>query len=409
MRHRSFNRRILGRYIRKRYRKSLSAQDAVAKESQVDEQDHEQERETEKLEGQEQGRDQDEASHVDAAENAAVGSPELGDPDSNDQASTIRVPYILQFLEKPKALERKAKGSSSVSGSVSDRQSAASERVTTKSPTSRRNFIDRQRGASRVSPITGTSGITTGTSGIRPRKRGASEIDDDYESSAFEEDRREVDVVRNRERASKRVRTEVNDDDDYQPSIIDEDDQNRSDEDESRNRTIVTTTGSLSESHGEAIIRGGDIFSQGVRIQADRDVETPLPLDRPQRKPWTPREERRLIKLIEKYSTSWAAIQKADAKHPSPMLQSRNQIDLKDKARNLAFKCYRFVLYTLSITQRVFCPQIAKNADSTTRYREREPLPLNFERIKLTNKHKESLRRAGIAYEPYESSQRDTS
>lgn len=342
--------RKLGGQIGKMYRKSLSGRDLTSSQDQVDEEGHEQEQETEQAETQEQERDQYEATHDDAGDMNTAGSPELGDPDSSGEALTIRIPYILQFFEKSNKLEEKARGSSSVSGSGSDRRSESTQRFETQSPAARRNFIDRQHGASRVSPIAGPSGFSTGLSGRNIRKRGASEIEDDLESSAFEEDRRQVDVARNRERVSKRARTQRDNDDDYQPIINDEDYQSLNSEEETSDRRRLSITGSVSGSQREASIQDDDddnIRPDGSRRAADLDVKIS---PRQQRKSFTLREEKRLTKLIGKYGTAWAAILKADEKYRSPMLQNRSQVDLKDKARNLAFKYYRFVFTLLSTT-----------------------------------------------------------
>ncbi|KPI36762.1 uncharacterized protein AB675_11795 [Cyphellophora attinorum] len=56
------------------------------------------------------------------------------------------------------------------------------------------------------------------------------------------------------------------------------------------------------------------------------------------RKPWTPAEEERLITLIGEVGPSYAKILKLDAQHDQgPELEERNQVQLKDKARNIKF------------------------------------------------------------------------
>jgi hypothetical protein len=56
-----------------------------------------------------------------------------------------------------------------------------------------------------------------------------------------------------------------------------------------------------------------------------------------ERKAWSLPEEQRLIDLIAAHGPAYSKILKADADEVEPRLQSRGQVQLKDKARNIKF------------------------------------------------------------------------
>lgn len=62
------------------------------------------------------------------------------------------------------------------------------------------------------------------------------------------------------------------------------------------------------------------------------------------RRKWTTEEVERLLGLIEIYGTKWANIKKADEAHEDgPLLEGRDQVALKDKARNIKFDYLTYV------------------------------------------------------------------
>ena len=93
-----------------------------------------------------------------------------------------------------------------------------------------------------------------------------------------------------------------------------------------------------------------------------------LNLPKPQnRTKWSPAEDDRLISLIEEVGCSWARIKKLDADSGN-ILELRDQVALKDKARNMKYDFLK------------------------TGVR----LPDNFEGVTLSSRQKEKLRELGI-------------
>ncbi|KAL1959653.1 hypothetical protein VTO42DRAFT_1688 [Malbranchea cinnamomea] len=264
----------------------------------------------------------------------------------------------------------------------------------------RRSFYDRQAGAERVSPVVDSEGEVSGR--IRSRKRGASIFEEDDESSAFEEDRRQVDVVRNQKRARKRARIVIDDDDDnddgHQP-LMDaglNDSQNDSLVTSNHRCTVASATGTtqvqskrqrslslIRGSDNDNSINGGDSRpsegrrstpSQGREISDERSSQSPdepravFPSRRRERVFWTIEETKRLIALIGRYGPKWSKIKEKDAAQPEPKLGRRSQVNLKDKARNLAFDYYK----------------------------RKQELPKNFHLVPLTTEQKKQLQDMGI-------------
>jgi hypothetical protein len=69
-----------------------------------------------------------------------------------------------------------------------------------------------------------------------------------------------------------------------------------------------------------------------------------------QRSRWTEVEVERLVELIEDYGVSWANLLKLDLNHPGrPVLQERDQVSLKDKARNMKMDFLKYVFLSTSV------------------------------------------------------------
>ena len=96
------------------------------------------------------------------------------------------------------------------------------------------------------------------------------------------------------------------------------------------------------------------------------------------RRPWTDNETAALIDLITKYGTSWSYLKKMDV---SGCLKGRDQVALKDKARNLKVDYLTWVyrMHTL--------PSLLINPS----YRHGVELPENFDQIRLKASDKETL------------------
>lgn len=86
------------------------------------------------------------------------------------------------------------------------------------------------------------------------------------------------------------------------------------------------------------------------------------------RRAWSPLETQRLLEMIGDHGCRWSLILKQDAKRAQPALQDRNQVQLKDKARNMKLDYLKAHL----------------------------PLPENFEYVTISKYHKVQLRQLGI-------------
>ena len=82
---------------------------------------------------------------------------------------------------------------------------------------------------------------------------------------------------------------------------------------------------------------------EAVQAKAER-----RPLLTQVRKKWTVDENDRLITLIEEYGCSWAYLKQVDEAHPDgPRLEDRDQVALKDKARNMRHDFHKYVVYSV--------------------------------------------------------------
>ncbi|KAF2665489.1 hypothetical protein BT63DRAFT_459069 [Microthyrium microscopicum] len=82
-----------------------------------------------------------------------------------------------------------------------------------------------------------------------------------------------------------------------------------------------------------AVKSSGKTFADGLKAEAKADAGRKVQ----ERKKWTEEETSALIAYIEEFGTSWAQIQKEDANRGA-ILKVRDQVALKDKARNLKFE-----------------------------------------------------------------------
>ncbi|KAK2739771.1 hypothetical protein FQN57_006468 [Myotisia sp. PD_48] len=170
-------------------------------------------------------------------------------------------------------------------------------------------FIDRQPNAHRVSPISlDQRSPTPGPSTKSPRKkRNAAE--------AFSDDgRNDGDSGPIPKRSLRTQPTRMG------QRILERDQHN---EDE---RQPPSTRGRTQESATSQ-------QSTNPETRQQRTTATPRKI----RKRWSDQEEKRLVELIGDLGPKWAAIQDADRASGRPMLTSRSQGNLKDKARQMAF------------------------------------------------------------------------
>ena len=96
------------------------------------------------------------------------------------------------------------------------------------------------------------------------------------------------------------------------------------------------------------------------------------------RTPWTTEETSMLMELITKYGTSWAYLKKMDG---TECLKGRDQVALKDRARNLKMDFLTWVYQMHILPSLLIDPPC----------RSRQALPENFDQIRLKASDKEKL------------------
>lgn len=180
-------------------------------------------------------------------------------------------------------------------------------------------FIDHQENAHRVSPIShGTSArapqrILPTPAPSNKRRRESNDQPESEESDGFDRDARPVDISGRRaakptQHTNKRQRTE-NDNEDQAGS------------------------------------------SSAPQAQTSRQASPTVPYRPPQTVTnhshvrWTPAEDERLIRLIKEYECKWSRIEQENEAQPQRpgerRIEGRNQVQLKDRARNLRIKYHR--------------------------------------------------------------------
>lgn len=187
-------------------------------------------------------------------------------------------------------------------------------------------FIDRQPDADKVSPISPGDSQSAETSRTRqPPKRARDPFEDSDEE--FTQDDRPVDVAERRAQKPDQLPNK-------------------------RRRTLRTARSPASE---ETTYRDPstpprhqpqpmdeEILSR-ERLPSISELDTEPKL----RRRWTKEADERLIMYMEKYGTSWAHIKAADNARPEAsggnMFKDRDQVQLKDRARNLKFRLIRYV------------------------------------------------------------------
>ncbi|GES65321.1 hypothetical protein ATEIFO6365_0010024700 [Aspergillus terreus] len=212
-------------------------------------------------------------------------------------------------------------------------------------------FIDRQSTAHRISPISQDASVerrreSPATAPTRKRPR------DD--SDDFERYERAVDVRRRRaekpdQSRHKRLRRDDSDSDSDSPAR------------QLRNGMATTSP-----------------TTQPSPRRSTPRVEVPPPstassiITTTDRKRWLPQEDNRLIRMMRLFGVKWAKIEKENPIQPllpdELSIEDRNQVQLKDRARNLKMKFYR----------------------------EGQPLPPNFDKVTMGKKYYDQLRRLGI-------------
>lgn len=207
---------------------------------------------------------------------------------------------------------------------------------TSKKASVRSAFIDRQKTATRVSPISENSQAAQSNG-----KRKRLQIDVENSDEEFGRDTRPVDVKGKRaqkpQQQSKRPRFLEDDEDDATGRQLQSD--------------LAWTSSAPIPS--QRPVRTSPPVERRVSTQQTAQ-ERPHPPILSRRKPvpqarkfWSEEEDQRLINLAEKHGCSWAAIKRHDEIWPEedggPKLSDRNQVQLKDRARNIVMRLLKSV------------------------------------------------------------------
>lgn len=221
----------------------------------------------------------------------------------------------------------------------------------------RKHLIDHQANATRVSPIDSQA---PQTSNKRKRPHSLGQESEDPDRTAIDDDV----LHRNNERDDDYDDDEDNDDDD-------DDDAYRFQEDH-RNIDIMQNRAKIPMPPPRKMPRVSEAPSEPLRGSRARSVRdnsfvvasrpSPTPSIRPSRplprgsnrNRWTIEECRQLQKLISELGPKWAMIKEVDGEEEVPKLSIRNQVNLKDKARQLVVDLLKYVKFFSSS----FLPQL---------------------------------------------------
>ncbi|KAI1981027.1 hypothetical protein LOZ51_004858 [Ophidiomyces ophidiicola] len=105
-------------------------------------------------------------------------------------------------------------------------------------------------------------------------------------------------------------------------------------------------------------------------INPSRQV-TEAPSSPKRRTPWTVEESRQLVRLIREHGPKWSLIKSIDSLEEVPQLERRNQVQIKDRARQMAFDVFRTG----------------------------QPVPKNFKKIFMNTMQENKLKAMGINFE----------
>lgn len=199
--------------------------------------------------------------------------------------------------------------------------------------TGKRNaFIDRQAGAERVSFDSQDIALAQQTlsSGPLKRKRGARQVRDTEEDGVLAEvqdkdvrpaKRVEMPFPDSQSKPTQHEAVQRQDLDTGPSNLVGDDDDEIAPSSRRVNRGISTLPRSSQISQ---------VNKEAKRVTSTARVKGPQ-----SRRPWSEEETLGLLELIEMEGTSWAELKQLDSAMPEPLFSGRDQVALKDKARNL--------------------------------------------------------------------------
>jgi hypothetical protein len=283
-----------------------------------------------------------------------------------------------------------------------------------------KSFVDPQDTAERVlfdsqeyeQPVPERRVATTRRRGIRPTEV----LESDEEDGDFQEDNRQIDVEsRRRQKPPPRPRRQHNNDD--KEALASQLNVPPSTQRTPRPKPSPITSPQIRRQQpAERTLQQGRRPSQRaqtgtpgseeqdrtgyarVKDEARAYSATMLEAKVQRRKPWTIEESDALIQGIEKYGCSWANIKAWDnaMDEEDRVLRHRDQVALKDKARNMKVDYLRYaILFALACSCRFWVMTVI-NA-KLTYDRAGVNLPRHFELVPLGKKEREKVRAVGRA------------
>jgi hypothetical protein len=140
----------------------------------------------------------------------------------------------------------------------------------------------------------------------------------------------------------------------------------------------------------------GPVTYKRLKRIADREMEVQkrmmVPYKVQRRRPWTNEASDRLIELIGKHGCAWSLIEGLN----EPTLAGRDQVALKDRARNIKIDILKYVSLSLSLS--FFLSWYGKYGDSSWlwNYRSGLQLPDRFQFVPIKTKDRQKLIDMGI-------------
>lgn len=236
---------------------------------------------------------------------------------------------------------------------VSGRTQATKEKARNLGPA----FIDPQDDARKVSPIT----LEDSARRLKRRKRLAEVLDveespGDSESEGYQQDERRVDIEQNKKRKPNAIVPSKKRPTPGRNLPNESGRQRQTSRAKQRDNTgsagRLSVSLSQSDGSGDNGPRSEERSDYQRAKEGARQFSAPRMEEQNEQKPqtrrkWTEDETRRFIKLVGKFGTSWSLIKQKDAAYADrggePKLTERNQVQLKDKARNMVMDFYKFV------------------------------------------------------------------
>ncbi|CRG82833.1 Eukaryotic translation initiation factor 3 subunit A [Talaromyces islandicus] len=239
-----------------------------------------------------------------------------------------------------------------------------------------RAFIDRQSNASRVSPID-SQRLGQGSSS-QPRKR--TRVETNESDDEYEQDNRNVDLQNKRAQKPAQPAKRQRQDPEVEPTQMTpqrprqipwQAAEKHHEPPSARPPPATTYTAAVAA----AVASPPAYSTQPSASQQSASQTSPTRLPNGARIPqvrrrWSTAEDKRLVELVGKYGTSWAAVKHQDEASTLPQLGDRNQVQIKDRARNLVMMWLKGG---------------------------RQDLPLNFDLVALKQKDVEELESRGIS------------